>query len=93
MVLTIRVDRKALRRGGMANRGRSVVSQCHQVPAGQPQRVVLVDVAASDGLARKAVLAGTLAPEVGNMTALRVLSLSGNAFSVRVAAASPRIVC
>ncbi len=58
--------------------------QCHQEPANQPQRVVLVDVAATDGLARKAVLAGTLAPEVGNMTALRVLSLAGNAFGVRV---------
>jgi len=61
-----------------------VVLQCHQEPANQPQRVVLVDVAATDGLARKAVLAGTLAPELGNMTALRVLSLAGNAFAVRV---------
>ncbi len=45
--------------------------------------MVVLDVAASDGLARKAVLTGTLAPEVGNMTALRVLDLAGNNFSVR----------
>ena len=45
--------------------------------------MVILDVAASDGLARKAVLMGTLAPEVGNMTALRALNLAGNDFSVR----------
>lgn len=45
--------------------------------------MVLIDVAAWDGLARRAVLGGALAPEVGNMTALRALNLAGNAFSVR----------
>ena len=43
-----------------------------------------MDVAASDGLARRAVLEGTLAPEVGNMTALRVLNLASNNLSVRL---------
>ena len=58
-------------------------AQCTQLPASQPQPVVGLNVAASDGLARRAVLMGTLAPEVGNMTALRVLNLAGNNFTVR----------